>query len=315
MHRLVGYLRGALIVFSVVVATLVGAVPLIPAAVAKIALPPGRARRLASRVVYAVATSWARTANRLILGLSGTRIDYHQGMTDDPDGRYVLISNHQSWADIMLLIAAIDPQLPFPRFFIKEQLRWLPVIGLACWALDFPFMKRHSRAAIQADPARRHEDMRTIQRACAVFRDVPVSLVNYAEGTRSTPAKRAAVDSPYATMLPPKAGGTAFAVNAMSGVLDGILDMTLAYVDTPVPSFWNLLCGRIPSIAIRVRYLPLPEALANGDYGADATYRDRFKTWLNELWAAKDTAVARLQDPNDPARRFDDLSGPTTARD
>ncbi len=100
--------------------------------------------------------------------------------------------------------------------------------------------------------------MNTVRRACEVFRRQPVSLVNYAEGTRSTPAKRAAADSPYRTMLPPKAGGTAFAVNAMRDVLDGILDMTVAYIDTPEPKFWDLLCGRIPEVVVRVRYLARP---------------------------------------------------------
>ena len=151
-QQALGPLRAITIIISVVLATIAGAIPLIPAAVVKIALPAGPARRAAGQVVYWVSSTWARVTHTLIRRISGTRVIAAQEMADDPGGRYVLIANHQSWADIMLLIAAIYPQLPFPRFFIKEPLRWLPVIGLACWALDFPFMKRHSRAALEANP-------------------------------------------------------------------------------------------------------------------------------------------------------------------
>jgi 1-acyl-sn-glycerol-3-phosphate acyltransferase len=33
-------------------------------------------------------------------------------------------------------------RIPFLKFFLKQELIWVPVIGLAWWALDFPFMKR-----------------------------------------------------------------------------------------------------------------------------------------------------------------------------
>lgn len=304
MRRLFGHVRGAAAVVGMAGVTLLFGIPLVPAAVVKLTLPAGRARDRATAAVLGIAKTWARIINAIILGISGTRLTYQQLMADDPNGRYVLISNHQCWADVMLLIAAIDPRLPFPRYFIKEQLRWLPVVGLAAWALDFPFMKRHSRAAIEKNPGLRDEDMNTVRRACQVFRDLPVSLVNYAEGTRATPAKRAAADSPYQTLLPPKAGGTAFAVNAMRDVLDGILDMSVAYVDTPNPSFWDLVCGRIPEVAIRVRYLAVPADLAAGDYVADPDYRARFKAWLDELWAGKDTDITAIQDPANPVRAF-----------
>jgi 1-acyl-sn-glycerol-3-phosphate acyltransferase len=131
-----------------------------------------------------------------------------------------------------------------------------------------------------------------------------VSLVNYAEGTRSNPAKRVAVNSPYRMLLPPKAGGTAFAVNAMRDVLDGVLDMTVAYIDTPEPIFWDFLCGRISRVAIRVRPLTLPSDLRVGDYSNDPDYRVRFKAWLEDVWAEKDAEVSALQDPRRSATRL-----------
>lgn len=312
MIRLAATLRGLLVITGLILVTLLLGIPLLPASLVKLWSPKGPVRDRATRIVLGIAKFWARSCNAIILGISGTRVATELDMAPNPGGRYLLISNHQCWADVMLLIKAIDPQLPFPRYFIKEQLRWLPVVGLACWALDFPFMKRHSRAEIEKNPALRDEDMNTVRRACEVFRDWPVCIVNYAEGTRATAAKRKAADSPYASLLPPKAGGTAFAVNAMQDVLDGVVDMSVAYVNTPEPTFWNLLCGRIRTIAIRVQYRPIPDDLRAGDYTDDAEYRTRFKAWLNDIWADKDIGVSALQDPQNPARRFADVASSDT---
>lgn len=304
MTRLLQTLRGAAVLTGAILATLIGFIPLLPAAAIKILAPWEPIRRPATYAVLWTARTWMRATNAFLLGLSGVRVHYDQQLPDNPHGRYVLISNHQSWADVMLLCDAIMPQFPFPRFFIKSQLRWLPVIGLACWALDFPFMKRYSREKLRKNPGLRSKDIETVRHACAVFRDWPVTIINYAEGTRSNAAKRAAANSPYQTMLPPKAGGTAFAINALDDMLDGVLDMTVAYVNTPAPTFWDFLCGRIPDIVIRLRPAQLPRRIKHGDYKFDAAYRREFKLWLENLWAEKDAEVAAIQDPQQAQTRF-----------
>ena len=304
MKRALENIRGAIAILGMVLVTLIGFIPLLPACLAKLLSPWPAVRKPATRAVLWVAVWWARGINAVILGMGRSRVTYDQQVPDDPNGRYVVIANHQCWADVMLLCHVIEPQLPFPRYFIKEQLRWLPVVGLACWALDFPFMKRHSRAEIEKNPALRTQDMETVRRSCAVFRDQPVSVVNFAEGTRSTAAKRKAANSPYRALLPPKAGGTAFTLNAMHDVLDGVLDMTFAYVNQPEPTFWDVLCGRVPEIVIRVRKLDVPRDLLTGDYMGDADYRARFKRWLEQRWAEKDVEVTALQDPSRSATHF-----------
>jgi len=307
MIRLAALLRGIAGITGLILLTFALGFPLIPISLAKLAAPNGAFRDGATRWVLAISKFWARNCNRIILGVGGARVVTQMDMPASPEGRFVMISNHQCWADVMLLIRAIDPQLPFPRYFIKEQLRWLPVVGMACWALDFPFMKRHTRAQIEKNPSLRDEDMNTVRRACEVFHNWPVSIVNFSEGTRATATKRAAANSPYKVLLPPKAGGTAFAVNAMREVLDGIVDVSIAYVDAPEPTFWDVLCGRIRTVAIRVQYRPVPDNLRSGDYVADAEYRARFKDWLTDIWDEKDIAVAALQDAKNPAKAFADL--------
>jgi 1-acyl-sn-glycerol-3-phosphate acyltransferase len=310
MKRALQNIRGTIAILGMVLVTLIAFIPLLPSCLIKLLSPWPAARKPATRVVLWVAVWWARGINAAILGMGRSRVIYDQQVPDDPDGRYVVIANHQCWADVMLLCHVIEPQLPFPRYFIKEQLRWLPVVGLACWALDFPFMKRHSRAEIEKNPALRTRDMETVRRSCAVFRDQPVSVVNFAEGTRSNAAKRKAANSTYRALLPPKAGGTAFTLNAMRGVLDGVLDLTFAYVNQPEPKFWDVLSGRVPEIVIRMRRLDVPSDLLVGDYIQDPDYRAHFKSWLDQLWAEKDAEVTALQDPDNPATRFAHTEAP-----
>lgn len=297
-------LRGVIALTGVVLATLIGFIPLLPTALIKILIPWPPIKRPMTHAVLWIARHWLLAVNACLMGCSGTRVHYDQQLADNPHGRYVLISNHQSWIDVVLLCHVILPQLPFPRFFIKSQLRWLPIVGLACWALDFPFMKRYSREAIRKNPKLRTQDLETVRRSCEIFRDWPVTLINYAEGTRSTAAKRAAVNSPYQTMLPPKAGGAAFAVNALGDMLDGVLDMTVAYVDTPTPRFWDFVCGRIPDVQVRLRQLPLPTDLERSRHKTDGAHRQAFKRLLKDLWACKDAEIAAIQDPAQPQREF-----------
>lgn len=301
MRRLIETLRGLLFLLVATIATLIGAVPLLPVGLVKLLLPFRPIRRATDPVLLSIARNWARVFNRAMLAASGATVELHNSVPPDPDGRYVLISNHQCWADVMLLVHVLDKEgLPFPRFFIKEVLRWLPIVGFACWVLDFPFMKRYSKEELAKNPSLRGKDLETTRKSCETFREVPVTVVNFAEGTRSTAAKRAAQGSPYRLLLKPKAGGTAFTLQAMGDVLDGVLDMTAAYTGTPEPTFWDFICGRIPHVYIKLRPLEVPEHLRGGDYQRDPEFRAAFKKWLENIWAEKDEEVASRQDPRAP---------------
>lgn len=298
MRRFIENARGIFFSIGVTIVTLIGAVPLLPIGLVKLLLPFRPVRRVTDPLLLGIARNWARGFNWVMMTASGATLELHNSVPPNPQGRFVLISNHQCWADVMLLVHVLDRErLPFPRFFIKEILRWLPIVGFACWVLDFPFMKRYSKEQVERDPSLRGKDLETTKKSCETFRDVPVTVVNYAEGTRSTAAKRAAQGSPYRLLLKPKAGGTAFTLQAMHDVLDGVLDMTVAYTDTPEPTFWDFVCGRIPRVYIKLRPLEVPESLRNGDYQNDPEFREAFKAWLEEIWTNKDEEVASRQAP------------------
>ena len=68
------------------------------------------------------------------------------------DKWYLIMANHRSYLDIILLIGFADKRIPAPKFFLKKELIWLPFVGLGAWALDMPFMRRYSRADIARRP-------------------------------------------------------------------------------------------------------------------------------------------------------------------
>lgn len=248
-----------------------------------------------TRLLIAIASSWVAVNSGLMRGLTPTRFVFEGVDSLKPEGWYLVIANHQSWVDIPVLQMALNRRIPMLKFFLKQQLMWVPVMGLAWWALDFPFMRRHTREQIARDPSLRGKDIESTRRACAKFRYTPVSVMNFVEGSRFTPGKHARQNSPYTHLLAPKAGGVAFVLQAMGDSLQALVDVSIAY-PAGRPSLYDLLAGRIPEIRLRVSQRPLPPELLGRDYQEDADFRERFQTWLNGLWAQKDAELAAMLD-------------------
>lgn len=248
-----------------------------------------------TRLLIAIASSWVAVNSGLMRGLTPTRFVFEGVDSLKPEGWYLVIANHQSWVDIPVLQMALNRRIPMLKFFLKQQLMWVPVMGLAWWALDFPFMRRHTREQIARDPSLRGKDIESTRRACAKFRYTPVSVMNFVEGSRFTPGKHARQNSPYTHLLAPKAGGVAFVLQAMGDSLQALVDVSIAY-PAGRPSLYDLLAGRIPEIRLRVSQRPLPPELLGRDYQEDADFRERFQNWLNGLWAQKDAELAAMLD-------------------
>jgi 1-acyl-sn-glycerol-3-phosphate acyltransferase len=264
----------------------------------KVLLPSARARAFVARNwLDAVAGngSWFGLNRLTYLLMHGPRRDIVIDGQLDPAKTWLLICNHQSWADIPLLVDIFGPRLPFTRFFLKKELIWVPIIGLACVILDMPFMKRHSKEAIAANPALKQQDLEATRRACEKYQLIPVTVVNFLEGTRFTQAKRAARGSPYANLLRPKAAGLSFTLNAMGEQFAGIVDVTLCYAPSRYGPLHSFLGGEQRRLKARVRVIPVPAGLMHGDYQDDPLFRERFQAWVNELWQRKDQELSRLK--------------------
>lgn len=213
---------------------------------------------------------------------------------------YLVNCNHQSWVDILVLQHLFNRRIPLLKFFLKQQLIWVPVMGLAWWALDFPFMRRHSEEFLKKHPEMRGKDQATTRQACEKFALIPTSVMNFLEGTRFTPAKHSRQQSPYKHLLKPKAGGMALALNAMGDKFQAILDVTIVYPDGP-PDFWQFLKGKLKRVIVRVRPLPIPQHLVQGDYAGDPAVREAYQQWVQQLWLEKDAQIEALLQPVAPA--------------
>jgi 1-acyl-sn-glycerol-3-phosphate acyltransferase len=241
---------------------------MVPPALVKLAVPWKPMRRRCDGVLNALAERWV--ANNAAWVAPRCEVP---GADLDRRGWYVVTCNHQCWADIFVLQKALHRRIPLLKFFLKRELLYVPVIGLAWWALDFPFVRR--RSGVNAS----REDLASARAACARFREVPTALLNFVEGTRYTPAKAARQKSPYRHLLKPKVGGMAVALETLGDKLDGLLDVTIVYPDGP-PTFWQFLGGEPKEVIVQVRRLSVPEG--------------RIHDWIDALWREKDLAIDEL---------------------
>lgn len=286
-------MRGAVTFTIIVLSTAAFCVPLLCLALVKLLLPFASVRRGLRRALTVIAEGWIG-ANAVIFARTQSVRFEARGLEGlDPRAWYLVVANHQSWVDILGLQIVLNRRVPFLKFFLKEQLKWVPVMGLAWWALDMPFMKRYSRAELEARPELKGTDLARTRRACERFAVIPTSVINFVEGTRFTVAKQRASGSPYAHLLPPRAGGVAFVLGAMGATLKELLDVTIAYPEG-VGGLWALCSGRVDHLVIEIERRPLEPWLSAGDYAGDPAFRARFQDWLGELWRAKDARLARL---------------------
>ena len=206
---------------------------------------------------------------------------------------YLVISNHQSWVDIVVLQRVLHGQIPFLKFFLKRELIYVPLLGLAWWALDFPFMKRYSQHFLKKNPHLKGKDIETTKKACEKFKHKPVSVMNFIEGTRYTPEKHQKQNSPFQKLLKPKAGGIGFVLAAMKGNLSKVVNVTIYYPDG-IPSFSDFLSGKIKQVNIAIETQDIGESL-KGDYVNDRAYKIQFQKWVNQLWLDKDRKMLELE--------------------
>lgn len=205
------------------------------------------------------------------------------------DGWYLVLANHQSWTDILVLQRIFHRKIPFLKFFLKKELIWVPFLGLAWWALDFPFMKRYSKAFLDKYPHLKGKDIEITRRACQKFKTLPVSVMNFVEGTRFTPEKHKFQKSPYFNLLNPKAGGVAFVLSAMGEQLNHIVNVTIVYPDG-TKSFWDFICGKVREIKVMVETIPVSREII-GDYANNDEFRNNFQKWINSIWQQKDMRI------------------------
>ena len=288
--------RGLLSLALYVINTVAFCTPLFLMTLLKIAIPLSVWRKLCDRILINIAGGWVAVNNINQKIFSQIRIQVSGLQKLDPDDWYLVLANHQSWVDILILQNIFHGRIPMLKFFLKKELIWVPILGQAWWALDFPFMKRYSKKVLEKNPGLKGKDIEITRKACQKFKTIPVSVMNFVEGTRFTPQKHHKQASPYTHLLKTKAGGIAFVLAAMGDQLNTILDVTIAYPGKPA-NFWKFLCGQIPDVKIAIRSMPIDPSLV-GNYAVDPAFRNKFQTWLNRLWAEKDERMTAMLAPS-----------------
>ena len=280
-------LRGVITATLLGLNTLVAFTTMIPPALVKLLVPATGVRNACTRMLNAIANRWVANNNAWIHAVNRSRWDVQGVAGLHKRGWYLVSSNHQSWVDILVLQRVLPGHVPMLKFFLKAELIWVPVIGLAWWALDFPFMKRGRGHGA------RSSDLKTTREACEKFKRIPTAVMNFVEGTRFTRAKHHAQKSPYRHLLKPKIGGLGIALATMGEQFESMLDVTIVYPHG-TPTFWELLSGRLDAVLVRVQPRDIPAEVLGGDPVGDKAYRQRLTAWIEGLWAEKDALIERL---------------------
>lgn len=251
-------------------------------------------RDFLGRIMVWLVEQWTRNNNFIMDVLMDIEWDVDIDGDLARDKSYLAIGNHQAWMDILVMQRVYAGQSPLPRFFIKHTLIYLPVLGLAWWGLDMPFMKRHTKEYLAKHPEKKGEDMQSTIKACQKFKHIPVTLINYVEGTRFTAAKYAKQQSPYENLLKPKSGGVAFAIEAMDGAIKQYIDTTIHYPSGEF-SFGDFLLNRIKKVVVRIQVKDIPAEFLNMDYQNNAEDKAHFQAWVSKCWQEKDDLLKQLK--------------------
>ena len=287
-------IRAAITVVLLAINTLFWGVLVTILGLVKLLAPTRETRRRLRVALTRLGSRWVGVNDRIFDTMLRTKWDIAgvDGLT--PDGHYLIISNHVSWLDIFVVFRAFHGRVAFIRFFLKHTLIWFPIVGQACWAMDFPFMRRYSAEYLERHPEKRGRDLEATRRTCRRYKRIPVAILNFLEGTRFTKAKHAQQASPYRHLLRPRIGGTAFVLSSLGEQLDSIVGVTIVYPAQEV-TMWEFLTNRVERIVLRARVLDVPARFVTEPITEPGPARDSFREWVEQLWRAKDDLVGALR--------------------
>ena len=208
----------------------------------------------------------------------GTRVEL-SGDTVPLKENVVLVANHQQMADIthLMFLALSKQRLGDMKWFAKDEIKYVPFLGWAMVLIDSVFVKR--------DWTR---DRASIEETFAGFLryDVPMWLMTFPEGTRSSPKKLAQSQAyarehgrtPLEHVQLPRTKGFVASVAGLRKHLDAVYDVTIGYPNG-VPSLWQYARGLSRLAHLHVRRFPIQDLPEDDEALSD---------WLHDRFAEKD---------------------------
>lgn len=206
---------------------------------------------------------------------------------------YIAMSNHQSWADIFILLIAGHKKIPLLKFFMKKELQWIPIIYLVHKTIDMPFLHRHSPEQIKANPELKKLDFENAKTAAKRFSRNPSTAFSFAEGTRFSQFKHLEQQSPYPNLLKPKVGALSIALSGMPEVKT-LIDFTIVYSSNKRTA-WQFLCGDLNKAKIIAKTYKIPKNLQSYTYENKSEYRKQFQLFIDEIWQKKQSMISELK--------------------
>ncbi|CZG78324.1 TPA: acyltransferase [Legionella pneumophila] len=289
-----GQLHAIAAIFALIVSTTLCFIPILFVGLLKL-FPNKNWQSLCTRCVDKIATFWCGINNFYVAKAQKIHWEISGLNNLTPKDWYLVVANHQSWLDIVILQRLFNRKIPVLKFFIKDQLKWIPLLGFSWWAMGCPFMKRYSKEYLAKNPHKQGKDIISTRKAIETFKRTPASIMNFVEGTRFTKVKKEQQQSPYNYLLKPKAGGISFIINSMGQQIKSLIDVTIVYAEKN-HSLWDFLCKRVKKVKIIIRQLPIPAQFTSANLINDSQAQNAFKEWLNEQWAIKDNLIASLQE-------------------
>ena len=290
VSRLRYALQGSVVFVLITISTILITLLICILSLFKFLAPKGAARNAVTRWLSLMGEAWVSFHKSLISLYRGLEWDIELPAGISHKGRYLVCCNHQSGVDILALQHCLNRKAPFGRYLLKQQLIWVPVLGVAWWALDMAFLRRYSRQELIKNPALRGKDLENAARACEKLKHIPVSMMTFPEGTRFTEAKRSQQQSPYRYLLKPKYGGIGQILYSFDDALDALLDVTITYPNG-TPTVWQYLSGQVKRISMLVQLRPIDDELRGGNFREDAHVKNELKNWLNGIWNEKDAYI------------------------
>ena len=284
MRQLWEIARGCIAFLVIALGAIFWCVTLYVIGIAKLITPFHFMKPILGGWMDAMITGFTATNAVLIKVLRVTRftINCPEGMSNRKAWA-VIASNHQSWADIIVLQTVLLRHLPPIKFFTKRELIKVPFIGLAMWLLRFPYVLRFSKEEGATNPELFESNKQAMSRTAETLTERPVSLLMFLEGTRFTPEKRARQESPFTNLLKPKIGGLGFALDSLQANISCMWDCTIIYEDS-APGFWDFWCGRCRNVYVEISAVPV-----------DENFKTDLKNSVHEWWQNKNERISELR--------------------
>ena len=291
-------LQGAIVLLVVSINSIVLTTIIFVLSLFKLIAPKG--------IIRNTLTHWLSSLGELWVSINKFTTSFYRDMEWDiqlPEGishkgRYMVCSNHQSAVDILVLQHCLNRRAPFGRYLLKQQLIWVPVLGVAWWALDMAFLRRYSTQQLIKNPSLRGKDLENAARACEKLKHIPVAMMTFPEGTRFTEAKMLQQKSPFKHLLRPRYGGIGQVLYSFDDALDSLIDVTIVY-PYGTPTMWDFVSGQVRKISVRIQLRPIEDNIRGRDFRNDGAAKGALRSWLMSLWAEKEQTLsqAMAKDP------------------